>query len=65
MKTFYDSYKLKHFIVRKGLYNDIENTALLTSLLNKLYPNYNKILKVYDVVFFCVQSYSTRGDSIV
>lgn len=61
VKTFYDSYKLKHFIVRKGLYNDIENTALLTSLLNKLYPNYNKILKVYDVDFFCAKLFNQRG----
>ena len=43
VKTFYDSYKLKHFIVRKGLYNDIEKTTLQTSLLNKLYSYYDKI----------------------
>lgn len=61
VKDFYESYKTKHFIVHKGLYNNVENTALLTRLLNRLYPNYDGILKIYDVDFFCAKLFNQNG----
>lgn len=58
LKTFYDTYINKHFIARNGLLNDLENTAILTQLLNRLYPNYLDELEVYDIDIFCGKLYS-------
>lgn len=47
--------------MHKGLYNNVENTALLTRLLNRLYPNYDGILKIYDIDFFCAKLFNQNG----
>ena len=60
VQMFYDSYKEKHFISRKGRLNSLENTAILTSLLNCNYPNYLDELKVYDIDFFCGKLYNSK-----
>ncbi len=60
LKTFYDSYRGKHFITKKGYLNDLENTAILTQLLNKLYPNYENELKIFGIDVFCGKLYSKK-----
>lgn len=60
IQMFYDSYKNKHFITRKGWLNCLENTAILTKLLNSNYPNYQKELNVYDIDFFCGKLYPSK-----
>lgn len=57
LKTFYESYRGKHFITKKGYLNDLENTAILTQLLNKLYPDYENELKIFDIDVFCGKLY--------
>lgn len=60
LKNFYDSYRDKHFITRKGFYNDLENTAILTQLLNRLYPSYKNELEIFDIDVFCGKLYAKK-----
>lgn len=60
VQKFYDTYKNKHFITRRGLLNSLENTAILTRLLNCVYPNYLDELKVYGIDYFCGKLYSSK-----
>ena len=58
LKVFYDYYKEKHFITRKGKLNKLENTAILTRILNLLYPDYTDELEIFDIDVFCGKLYS-------
>lgn len=53
LKVFFDFYQDKHFITRQGFLNNLENTAILTRILNKLYPEYKDELEIFDIDIFC------------
>lgn len=58
LKIFFEYYKDKHFITRKGKLNNLENTAILTRILNQLYPDYTDELEIYDIDVFCGKLYT-------
>ena len=60
LKSFYNYYQEKHFITKKGMFNNIENTAILTTLLNRLYPDYLDELEIFDIDIFCGKLYSKK-----
>lgn len=57
LKLFYESYNNKHFITKYGFLNKKENTAILTQLLNRIYPDYVRELEIFDIDVFCGKLY--------
>lgn len=58
--AFLQTYQNKHFISRRGVLNDLENTAILTKLLNQLYPDYKNELEIFDIDIFCGKLYAKK-----